>query len=367
MRRHLVSVDNGIIKPMAPIDPADQDDNMTIIKTIGAAELLEMDIPPMRWVADKVLPVGVIHFAGKEKLFKSFFALGMCLAFSGGQPYLDFQPVGDFESLYIDLESTERRPRDRIRSMEEAIQATDKCHILTANNLCDREGGPLTLDNNFTDALARILEDNRRIRLVVVDVFRKIRSRRQRNEDDYSWDYRDVGKLKEVADQYDVAIILISHVVKGEIYQDDFDNARGAGINAAADCLWILSKNKNAERSATLKIKGRDVEPQEFEITFNTDTFCWERVEPTESALKKDYRRSNIPETLEVITQFASWTGLASELITVSCQAGTPIAVDAKQLGMDLNRFEALLREDGYTFVRKTVRKGVQYTFTNNK
>lgn len=339
-------------------------------KMYGALELASMDLPPTKWVVKGVLPVGVTHFAGKEKTFKSFAVLGLCIAVVNGSDYLNFS-TEKCEALYFDLESSESRPHDRLNLIARTMPLSDDCHIVTRNNLKNEDNIPQTLDTGFADTLGAILELNKNIRLVVIDVFSKIRSKRRSGEDTYSWDYRDVSRLKDVADQHDAAIVIVNHTVKGEIYDDDFDAARGSGVNAAVDCIWILKRDKNSERSGVLKIKGRDVESQEYAIQFDTGSYAWRRYDTAEevllSQLRREYERSNIRQTLDALTIYsATWTGSPSEMTKASFKANAPIAFEPKQLGMALQKYEALLREDGYTFIKQREAKGTVYRFTNN-
>ena len=341
-----------------------------IPKMYGALELANMDLPPMKWIVKGVLPVGVTHFAGKEKMFKSFAVLGLCIAAVNGTEYLNFS-TEKCEALYFDLESSEGRPHDRLNLIARTMPLSNDCHIITRNNLKNADNVPQTLDNGFTDTLNAILEYNKNIRLVVVDVFSKIRSKRRASEDTYSWDYRDVSMLKDVADQHDVAIVIINHTVKGDLYDDDFDTARGSGINAACDCMWLLKKDKNSELCGILKIKGRDVEPQEYSIQFDTNDFIWKRFSTSRDLetiqFRKEYERSNIRQTLEAITQWGViWEGSPKDLIDTSYQTNTAIGLDTKQLGLSLLKFESLLREDGFTFAKHREAKGTQYRFVNN-
>lgn len=335
-------------------------------KVYGALELLCMDVPPVRWVIKNVLPVGVTHFAGKEKSFKSFAALGLCMAASSGREYLGFR-TNKCESLYFDLESSETRPRERMKLMSGELPVnSNDCKIITGNNLVDQTGKPVTLNNGFDETLAALLELNPGVRLVVIDVFGRIRSKRGA-DDGYTWDYRDVGKLKKIADSFGVAIIIINHVVKSSVYSDSFDNARGSGINAAVDCMWMLEKDDRSEYSGKLKIKGRDLEPQEYNIFFDKSAYVWKRSgtreEEEKKILRSVYLKTNILQTLEAVTKYSAvWQGKPSELIKCSYKTDTPIADDPKQLGMDLKKYEQLLRDDGFTFVKL----GKEYRITNN-
>ena len=343
-------------------------------KMYGALELANMDFPENDWIISDILMPGVTHFAGKEKMFKSFAALGLCVAAANGDRYLGFVPKANIECLYFDLESDEKRPSKRLKLMRKALTLTNRCYVITDREMVTDVNGKkerCTLDNEhnyFPDMLREILNAYPDIKIVVIDVFKKIRSARRKNEREYDHDYRDVGLLKEIADEYNIAIILINHVVKSnKLYDDDMDMARGSGINAAADCNWLLKAD--TDKSGFLKIKGRDVESQEYEIYFDDTDFIWRRTvtRATEEiiAKRKKYLDTNILQTLQVLMKITpTWSGKLSQLIEASRKTGTPIPAEPKQLGMDLKQYEDLLKADGFTFIRDPSDKA--YTFTNN-
>lgn len=53
--------------------------NFKPIKTVTASELDEMDIPPIEWLVDKILPVGLAMLGAPSKYYKSYMALDLCI------------------------------------------------------------------------------------------------------------------------------------------------------------------------------------------------------------------------------------------------------------------------------------------------
>ena len=51
-----------------------------------------------------------------SKYFKSYMALGLCLAVCTGEKFLSFQ-CNKYACLYLDLESTKRRPKSRLKQI----------------------------------------------------------------------------------------------------------------------------------------------------------------------------------------------------------------------------------------------------------
>jgi hypothetical protein len=72
--------------------------------TFTAAELMAMDLPPVRWVVPDILPEGVTLLAGKVKMGKSWMCLGLCVAVGSGGVALGTRRVEQGEVLYLALD-----------------------------------------------------------------------------------------------------------------------------------------------------------------------------------------------------------------------------------------------------------------------
>ncbi len=57
------------------------------IKTIDGQKLLEMELPPIRFIIDELLPQGFYILAGSPKIGKSWLLLLLCLQVAKGEPF----------------------------------------------------------------------------------------------------------------------------------------------------------------------------------------------------------------------------------------------------------------------------------------
>jgi RecA-family ATPase len=85
--------------------------------TITAAELEEMAFAPVRWAVPDILPEGLTLFAGKQKLGKSWLALGLCVSVASGRVALGTRSVEKGDVLYLDLEGNRRRIKSRLKDI----------------------------------------------------------------------------------------------------------------------------------------------------------------------------------------------------------------------------------------------------------
>ena len=358
--KHLSTVKDGIIYPLGK-----ELSDVPKLNPISASDLDDLELPPIEWILEGILPHGVSIFGAPSKYFKSYLVLGACAAIAEGKSYLGFKS-NKCDCLYFDLESTKRRPKERLNQIVGSGNEKPKgLQIITGDSkICK-------LGKGFEQQLSALLDENQNIKLVVIDVFGKIRLSKGKM-DQYEYDYRDITALKAIADKYDIAILLVHHTTK-EKRSDPFDSITGSvGLVGAADCAWTITKENRTATSGVFHITGRDMETQEINVSFNKDNFTWER-QPTTAEMEykqlcSDYEKSNTVKTIFTLTTIPGyWKGSLNDLIRLSYQNNTPIALDARAVGLELNRFRDLLEIEGITFSKVRDSKGMIYTFKTIK
>ena len=268
------------------------------IRAVTAAELDKMDIPPIEWIVDKILPVGLSMIGAPSKYYKSYMALGLCVAICNGEKFLDFD-CNKHDCLYLDLESTKRRPKSRLNQIIGPHGAKpDNLHIITGTDDPGRIGA------GFEAQVEYQLQQHPKIKLIIVDVFQMIRQPAKKNQSGYDRDYDDFKVLKQIADKHEIGIILIHHTRKMKDPSDVFNELSGSvGVMGALDCAWVITKDDRYSEEGTLHITGRDMESRKLKIKFNKKSFQWEYVGTEEDIeaqrLKFEYEQSPIIETIK--------------------------------------------------------------------
>jgi hypothetical protein len=230
-----------------------------------AADLMAAQFPPPKWAVPGIVAEGVTLLAGPPKVGKSWLSLGLGLSIASGMPALGTVPVDDGPVLYLALEDTPRRLQTRMRKMLDGFAAPNS---LTLATTCP----PLPQGGDI--AIAGWLDRNPTARLVVIDVFAKMRGAPPAGLSAYDADYSAVGRVKKLADHYGIAVILVHHVRKAS--SDDFlQEVSGTnGLAGAADATLVLKRARN-QADALLCITGRDVEETEHAMTFEPQTGSW--------------------------------------------------------------------------------------------
>jgi hypothetical protein len=226
--------------------------------------LMDEELEPVRWVVPGLLAEGLALLGSKRKLGKSWLVYGLVIAVGAGGVWLG-QRVPPGEVLYLALEDGKRRLQDRGRKLLAGASAPPGITLELEWPRMDL-GGAARLDT--------WLKTHPAARLVVVDVFAKVRPPAARWADPYLADYEVLGRLKALADRYHVAILLVHHTRKQEA-TDVFDELMGSGgISGAPDTLLILARARGA-REALLHVTARDTPEGQYALRFDPESGVW--------------------------------------------------------------------------------------------
>lgn len=239
------------------------------VETFSAADLMSMEIPPMRWAVDGVLPEGVTILGGKPKLGKSWLALHLALAISSGGIALGRIDVERGDVLYLALEDTKRRLQSRIRRLLGATESPSP--RLTLATKWPR------MDKGGLDVIVAWAQERRQARAVIIDTWAKFKPVRLGRSDSYEIDYADGSCIKEVSDSLRLPFQVLHHCRKlGST--DPLEEISGSvGLTGACDGALVMRRERG-QLDASLLVSGRDVEETELALVFDKDHCLWQLV-----------------------------------------------------------------------------------------
>jgi hypothetical protein len=281
----------------------------------SADELMAMQFAPPRWAVPGFLAEGVNLLAGPPKVGKSWMALDLALSVAAGAPALGSVEVEAGPVLYLALEDTPRRLQSRMAKILDGRRAP---HGLTLATTCPPlpEGGAANIDGWLTR--------NPGARMVVVDVFAKVRGRPPAGVSAYDADYAAIGYAKRLADEHAVAVVLVHHVRKAGA--DDFlaEVSGTNGLAGAADATLVL-KRPRGEADGVLFITGRDVDEAEHALRFAPESGTWSlldgpAVDYTVSASRAAILRHLRGQPGDTLRSIAEATGIGYETVKKTCQ-----------------------------------------------
>lgn len=257
---HLYSVPSD--PPAAPAAPPKRERPRT---AWTADQLMAADFPEPKWAVPGILAEGVSLLAGPPKVGKSWLSLGLGLAVAAGGRAFDSVPVQGGPVLYLALEDTPRRLQTRMGKILGGQKAPAGLTLVTE---CPPfpQGG--------VEAIAQWLDRNPEARMVVIDVFAKMRGQSPQGVSAYDADYVAVGYAKRLADHYGIAVVLVHHVRKAGS-EDFLTEVSGTnGIAGAADATLVL-KRARGKADGILHVTGRDVDEAEYALQFQAASGAW--------------------------------------------------------------------------------------------
>ncbi len=347
------------------VKPISEKKTVEPLKTISAQELQQKEIPPARFVVVDMLPQGLSMLASPPKYGKSWFVLDLCLSVASGDVFLNHR-TNKSGCLYLALEDSERRLKDRMSKLLMSRRAPDGFNYATSAN---------DISNGLIEQLQDYLNEHQDTSLIVIDTLQKVRSSGGR-ENAYSADYKDMTPLQNLAIQKGICILLVHHLRKMADDGDVFNRISGTnGLFGAVDTAMVLSKAKRSDTQTTLSITGRDVDTTDTVLEFNKDTYKWRVLGDLEDRMEQkrrdEYERNPIVQTIRILLQRSplGWTGTAAELFQECIEkAGTYPAADETRLSKLLKPLAPLLFEwDGIVYKPPTYagRGGRKHTFTH--
>ena len=272
------------------------------LPTVSMNELYQNVYQSRPPVIDGLLYSGTYLFAGAPKVGKSFLMAQLAYHVSMGLPLWGYN-VHKGMVLYLALEDDHRRLQERLFRMFGMDGTNDLRFAVYAKQL----------GVGLEGQLKKFVREHPDTKLIIIDTLQKVR---EAGGEKYSYasDYEVVGKLKRLAEDCGVCLLLVHHTRKQQA-DDKFDMISGTnGLLGAADGAFLLYKEKRTDGTAILDVSGRDQQDQRMYLTKDKERLVWELdrleaepwVEPPDPVLEA--------VAVLVTADRPNWNGTATEL-----------------------------------------------------
>lgn len=298
-----------------------------------AADLYGKRIERTPMIVPNLLPVGLTVLAGAQKRGKSWLALSLAVAVSGGTKFLGMQ-CAKAPVLYIDLESRQYRIQDRLGKI--VVGAAPKDLYIT-------HSAELIGDGLF-DQLEGWIKTQKPPAVIIIDTLGRVKGGGKKSSDNaYDADTKMFGSMQKWAMDHSSAIILVHHLRKGTKDSDDwFDRINGSlGLTGVADAVWGLG-GKRGDAVSRLMVVGRDIDG-DYEMAIRFDGGRW-LLENNNSDDYEEYTAFANDATVRGIYQMMQmqydFCGTLSELQGVITDlTDEPFFVPTKDMDRSIQRF----------------------------
>lgn len=296
---------------------------------IDAYTLSKLPLPPIKYIIDNLISVGLHVLAGSPKVGKSWLMLWIGLMVSSGQSIWG-NKTAPGSVLYLALEDNKNRLQTRMNLVLNGQVAPSNLYYAT-EAMSTSDGLLKALEEWVLDQKAV----NQNPQLIIIDTFQKIRGHTS-SDNAYANDYRDAGELKKFADKHEIAVIIVHHTRKqGD--QDVFNTISGStGLTGATDTMIVVKKQGRGSDEAIFYATGRDIEEMELAIKFNSTTCKWDLVSSNASQYLQQKKLVSNP-VAAIISQFLNnnggkWSGKASDLYNLLFDGISDIEKEQKGL-----------------------------------
>ena len=234
------------------------------LETVSMTTLYDTDFEGQEPLIDGLLYRGAYLLAGSPKVGKSFLMAQLAYQVSTGLPLWGYK-VRKTGVLYFALEDNYARLQRRLFRMFGMDGTNDLLFAIYAKQL----------GLGLEEQLKKFVRQHPDTKLIIIDTLQKVR---EVGGDKYSYanDYEVVGKLKRLADDCGICLLLVHHTRKQRA-DDKFDMISGTnGLLGAADGAFLLQKEKRTDGSAILDVAGRDQQDQRMYLTKDKERLVWE-------------------------------------------------------------------------------------------
>jgi hypothetical protein len=247
----------------AHVPPAPRSAEEISASSIDAADLLELDIPPLQWIVPDLLPEGTTVLAGPPKLGKSCLVYQVAVEVALGGELLG-RAIEQGDVLYLALEDGKRRGQTRLRAaLGDRGMPRGRLEVRLS---------AARLGEGLEAELVDWLDGHPAARLIAIDTLQRVRARGDARRNAYEVDVEDLGRLQSLFRDRAVGLLVVHHSKKDA--GDDFlASVSGTyGITGSVDTTLVIQR-KRLETFGKLVVTGRDVAEVEEPVQFNGMTW----------------------------------------------------------------------------------------------
>jgi hypothetical protein len=232
-------------------------------KGIDAADLLALELPPLRMIVPDLLPEGTTILAAPPKVGKSCLVYQIAVEVAIGGELLG-RRVETGSVLYLALEDGARRGQNRLRAA-----LADR--TMPAGRL-EVRWSAARIGEGLEEEITEWLDGHPDAAVVAIDTLQKVRAKSNGKRGAYEVDVDELGRLQALFRDRQVALLVVHHSRK-ETGDDFLASVSGTyGITGSADSIVVI-KRKRMEPFGTIVATGRDIPEADVAVQF--DGMTW--------------------------------------------------------------------------------------------
>lgn len=226
----------------------------------AAAELPSMEIPPIDFLVQGLVPEGLSIIGGAAKTGKTYLLLQLAVSLASGTPFLNREVPKKRRVLYYYLEGGRRQVKTRFEELYGAEFSPLAGLIFVHRFPRLGSGGLSVLEQHI---------EKHRPDVVIFDTWQLIRTPVNGKATAYEKEYAELALIRgQIMAKFGVSVFLAHHLKqfrRGDI-TDPMSMFNGsAAISGAVDTAMIMFRERFSE-TATLSVLGRDIGDTAIEL-----------------------------------------------------------------------------------------------------
>ncbi len=245
----------------------------------NASDIANTEIAPPQMIVQELLPVGLSTLAGAPKLGKSFLSLSLAYSVAQGIPFLN-HPTSQGDSLYVDLEGSEYRIKERLEMMGYDFPST--LHITHEAR---------AMGKGLIEDIDEWWSSTPMPRLVIIDTISRLKSAGHVTFNSQENDTRAYAPLQKYALEKQIAILCVTHLKKDNPFRatdaDWIERITGSmGLAGCCDSIWGLFR-KRGDNIGYLRTTARDIDAGDMVCRFDNGLWSLESDDVAEYEFKE--------------------------------------------------------------------------------
>jgi len=243
-----------------------------------ASELLDMELPPLEYVVEGVIPQGTSLLAAAPKIGKSILCLNIAVAVAMDGKALGKADVTGGRVLYIDLDGDKRGMQRRLQKLLRGESKADTEQALQRLDI-SREWPRVDPDatDPKADAVRRLgwyLKRFPETSLVIVDTLADVRPKTSGHRNMYETDREALTPFRSICEEHGASSIFIHHTNKSTA-TDPLEHVSGStGLTSAVDNVLVMKKERG-QHDAELQVVPREENESTLALEFNPQVVTW--------------------------------------------------------------------------------------------
>jgi RecA-family ATPase len=277
-----------------------------------------MEFKPVEFLVQDLIPAeGVTLLVAKPKVGKSWLLYDLCISAALGREVLGGRTVKHGYSLYLALEDSRRRLRNRAEKLL-GFDMRPPTGVMYKTEWPRADQGGLQLIREW---VLETRAQGHTVSHVGIDVLEKFRPARRERQPAYQQDYGAADGLRQLTAELGFGVVLAHHQRKAGA--DDLqDTVLGTqGLTGVVDCVIVIERQ--IDGGFVFDVRGRDIEARQLAAVFDKETCRW-AITGEASEVRGNQTRRAISEAMSATPggmtpqEVAAETGIKSSTVRVT-------------------------------------------------